>query len=130
MFRLPKQDYEWPGTVQVMVPGQAVPVPHPVRWRYRSDEQINGLLAQSGAALLRVVVVGFHGIADPDGARMDFSPENLDKLCDIPFWRRSAIDSYVKAVAGLPDLNSATPPADGDAAETASSGSSPKTAPS
>ena len=97
----------------MVVPGQTTPVPHPVRWRYRGDDEINALLAQGAAALCRSVVADFTGISDRNGDPLAFSSENLETLCNVPYWRRSVVDSYIKAVAGLPDLNSETPPADG-----------------
>ena len=126
MFRLPAADFAWPGSATIRLPTGEVWC-HPVRWTYLDDDEINRLLAISGSALLRRAMVGWEGIEDEDGSAIPFSAQNLDRLCKVPYWRTAAVDAYLRSVAGLPEKNSATPPAIGCEAAAENLTSSPKT---
>ena len=127
MFRLADPGDDYPGWIEVRVPGADAPLRHPVRWRWLPDDEINPLLAASPSALLRRVVVGWDAVHDHDGGAIDFSPESLEALLNVAYWRRAATDAYLRFVAGLPEKNSAPPPAAGGAAVNGVSGSSPST---
>ena len=127
MFRLANPDDTWRSRLDVAVPGDEAPQSHYVWWRVLDDDEINTLLAQSGQALLERAMANWEGVATFDGKELPFSPENLARLCQVPYWRRAAVDAYLRWIAGLPSKNSSTPPAAGGAAATGSSGSSAKT---
>ena len=129
MFRLANPDDSWPATVEVDVPGEDKPQSHRARWRVLPDAEINRLLArQRGAqALLERALAGWEDVREHDGSEIPFSVDAIARLCEVAYWRRAAVDAYLRWVAGLPEKNSSTPPAAGGAAATDGSGSSPAT---
>ena len=128
MFRLADPDHAWPGTIEVAVPGRDEPMRHPARWRLLDDDEIDRLLAQSSTALLKRALAGWDGIEEHDGTPLPHSERAVERLCRVPYWRRAAVDAYMRFVSGLPEKNSSTPPADGgEAAEERTRSSSPPT---
>lgn len=129
MFRLASPDDTYPGSVEAMVPGADAPQRFPVRWRLLKDSEINALLAQGSATLLKRAVAGWEGVHEHDGTAIPFSDQNLALLLDkAPYVRRAMLDAYVRFAAGQPEKNSATPPADGgEAAKAPTSPYSPRT---
>lgn len=127
MFRLANSDDVYPGTVVVDVPGADAPQRHPVSWRLIGDREINRLLAQSAHALLQRVIAGWGGLAHNNGAEIAFDADGLALLCDVPYWRRAAVDAYLRFVTGLPEKNCSAPPSTGGGAAAEKSASSPPT---
>ncbi len=116
MFRLadPNETYPTPVAVDVPAPGGGTaPQTFVCRFRLLEDAEIDRLAAESDAALLRRAIAGWSDIADHDGAPLACTEENVDRLARIAYFRRAAVDAYVRFVAGLPEKNSAAPPAAG-----------------
>ena len=117
-FRLASPDETYRRLVQIRVPGAAAPQPLRVHWRLLDDAAVNGLLAESNSSLVRAVLVGWEGLQEHDGTPIPFDAENLERVAGIAYLRRPLVDEYLRFCSGLPEKNSATPPASGAAAAT------------
>ena len=116
MFRLAPPDQVWSYPVPVSVPagdGQVAVRTYTARFAMIDAGDVEHL---SEAALIRKALRGWDDIEDADGTALAFSPEALERLLRIHYWRRSTMEAYVRFARGLPEKNSVTPPGDGGAA--------------
>ncbi len=52
------------------------------------------------AALCKAALVGWEGVQNDDGTEAAFSPELMEALCKVPYFRRPVIAAYSEAVQG------------------------------
>lgn len=67
------------------------------------DEQLEASRDSNGNAdadILRRVVKGLKGVADNNGATLDFSANLLDSLINVPYVRSALIGTYFEATSG------------------------------
>lgn len=94
------------GTAFVRVPGADAAVAVRMRWRILDDGDINAALSDGGeAGLLRKVVAGWEDVYDADGDPIAFGAEALGRLCEVAYFRRGVVDSYLRWVAGVAEKN-------------------------
>lgn len=106
MLRLAAAGEARNGSAFILVPGDDAAVAVRMRWRILHDEEINATLTDGGeAGLLRKVVTGWEDVCDADGEPIPFGAETLDRLCEVPYFRRGVVDSYLRWVAGAAEKN-------------------------
>ena len=116
MFRLPPPDRTYSVPVDIEVPeadGEVGTARIACSFRLLPDSRINELAAESYGALLREVVADWSHVHGQDGEPLPCSGPNLAALCDVPYWRRSVANAYLRWAAGLPAKNSKAPPGAG-----------------
>lgn len=109
MFKLASPDQVYDCTVQVEFPtpdGATDKADYTARFKLLPDSFI---LENDDAVILQEAMVGWEGIDDHTGSALRFSKKNLEKLCDLPYWRRATILAYTRFASGLPAKNSAAP---------------------
>ena len=106
MFRIadPDATYTHPVTVHVPVgEGRTEPQVYTAKFRLLPASESMPAAEDGDEALVRRVLAGWDGIADVDGAPIEFGIESLARLCDIVHWRRATALAYVEFAAGLPE---------------------------
>lgn len=112
MFRIASPDATWTHPVRVEVPaGEGRTNTHlfTARFRLLKASKTEALLVDGDAALLREALVGWDDIEDADGSPLEFSPEALDTLLEVAYWRRATVVEYLRFASGLPEKNSRAP---------------------
>lgn len=107
-LRLADPDAAYPARIAVDVPSQAGGAERAemeVRFRLLADDEIDRLLAESQAALLERAVADWSGVEDHAGEPLPCTPENVARVCGLAYWRRSAVNAYMRFAAGLPEKN-------------------------
>lgn len=104
MLRLAEPDgvYEVPVTIAVPADGGPEERTFTAHFRLASPEAANTAMQQGDAAYLKLVLVGWSGVSDHDGAPVEFSAENLDRLAGIPYFSLGVSRAFERFALGLP----------------------------
>ncbi len=113
MFRIapPDQIYDVPLTVQVPADGGTEAQRCTVRFRLLPASQTRRLALEGDADLAEAVLAGWKDICDAKGKPLAVDDENRATLLDIPYFQRAVVLGYLTWAAGVPEKNSAAPPA-------------------
>lgn len=116
MFRV-VQSYRWPVTVDVPADGAFEPRTFNVTFGIMGDARFNELLAgpDPDQAVLRESILNWDGVEGGDGQTLEFSPEAVGLMVDIPYIRRGLIDAFLESQrgGGAREKNSGMSPAPG-----------------
>jgi hypothetical protein len=102
-----KPSYTWPVKLQVAADGGKFEThTFDVEFRRLPQGEIDKLLKQAAdleiadADLARLVVVGWQGIEDEDGAALPFSEAARDKVLDVLLVRGAIVEAWIESIRG------------------------------
>lgn len=103
MFKLIEmsEPCEWPVTVQVpQHGGRTQGQRFTALFRHLDSEEFASVAADGDRAALHAIVAGWRDIADAGGEALEFTPERLEALGKITYWRRAVLDAYGQFLTG------------------------------
>ena len=105
MFKLEKKDtFRWPVTVNVPRDGGTF-ASHQFTAEYKLLEQskVDALIERfrnDDADFLNEILVGWDGVFDAEGNKLDFNEDSKRQLLEIPYARTALVKTYFDAANG------------------------------
>jgi len=103
MFKLTlNKEILWPVTINLPIDGgKTETVSCEAKFKILPQDEFNKLANKGDAQILKVACIGWDGVADESDKPLEFTPENVTSLLQIPYVRQGFLQAYLDASSGI-----------------------------